>query len=146
VTGSRAHRQRAVRQAWKAMAELVLDNERRREVSERTGLSFGKMRALRRIAVRPMSMRELAALLGMDPPNLTTLVDSLERAGLVERHAHPTDRRIKLVQATAEGSALARRAEDILERPPPGLAELPPDELDALVRILTRVRGPDTPA
>ena len=61
------------------MAALVLDNERRREVSEQIGLSFGKMRALRRIAGRPMPMRELADLLGMDPPNLTTVVDDLER-------------------------------------------------------------------
>ena len=94
------------------MAALVLDNERRREVSEQTGLSFGKMRALRRIAVAPMPMRELAGLLGMDPPNLTMVVDDLERSGLVERQAHPTDRRVKLVVATPKGAALARRAED----------------------------------
>src|SRR5580658_5716993 len=103
------------------MADLVLDNERRREVSEQTGLSFGRMKALRRIAGRPMSMRELAGLLGMDPPNLTTVVDDLERSGLVERQAHPTDRRIKLVVATAKGEVLAKQANEILERPPPGL-------------------------
>ena len=45
---------RAARQAWQAMADLVLHNERRREVSEEVGLSFGKIRALRRIARRPM--------------------------------------------------------------------------------------------
>jgi hypothetical protein len=75
-----SRRVRAARQAWQAMGALVLDNGRRREVSEQVGLSFGKTRALRRIAVRPMPMRELAALLGMDPPNLTTLVDDLEPA------------------------------------------------------------------
>jgi DNA-binding MarR family transcriptional regulator len=122
------------------MGELVLDNERRREVSEHTGLSFGKMKALRRIAGRPMSMRELAGLLGMDPPNLTTVVDDLERAELVERQAHPTDRRVKLVVATPKGAALAQRAEEILGRPPAGLVDLPPDELETLVRILARVR------
>src|SRR5271170_2863003 len=100
---TRAGRERAARQAWQAMSDLVLDNERRREVSDRIGLSFGKIRALRRIAARPMPMRELAALLGVDPPNLTTVVDDLQRAGLVERHAHPTDRRVKLVAATAAG-------------------------------------------
>jgi DNA-binding MarR family transcriptional regulator len=57
------------------------------------GLSFGKTRALRRIARRPMPKGELAALLGMDPPNLTTVIDDLERTGLVERQAHPSDRR-----------------------------------------------------
>jgi DNA-binding MarR family transcriptional regulator len=68
------------------------------------------------------------------------LVDDLERSGLVERQAHPTDRRVKLVVATPEGAALAKRAEEILEKPPVGLLELPGDELEILVGILTRVR------
>jgi DNA-binding MarR family transcriptional regulator len=127
------------------MGELVLDNQRRREVTEHTGLSFGKMKALRRIAGRPMSMRELAALLGMDPPNLTTVVDDLERTGLVERQPHPTDRRVKLVVATPEGAALARRAEEILGRPPAGLVALAPEELETLARILARVRAVHEP-
>ncbi len=102
---------RSAREAWQAMAGLVLDNQRRREVSEQTGVSFGTMRALRRIAGRPMPMRELAGLLGMEPPNLTAVIDDLEHSGLVERHPHPTDRRVKLVVATPKGAALARRAE-----------------------------------
>ena len=122
------------------MADLVLDNERRREVSERTGLSFGKMKALRRIAGQAMSMRELAGLLGMDPPNLTTVVDDLERSGLVERQSHPTDRRVKLVAATSKGAALAQQANEILGRPPAALVDLPPDELEFLARILVRIR------
>ncbi len=136
---------RAVREAWRSMADLVLDNERRREVTERTGLSFGKMKALRRVAGRPMSMRELAGLLGMDPPNLTTVIDDLERSGLVERQAHATDRRVKLVVATPEGADLARQAEEILGRPPPGLVHLPEEELEALVRILATVHHEQRP-
>jgi DNA-binding MarR family transcriptional regulator len=142
MTEENASQGGAIREAWRAMADLVLDNERRREVSERTGLSFGKMKALRRIAVQPMSMRELAGLLGMDPPNLTPIVDDLERAGLVERQAHPTDRRVKLVVASPAGAALAQQAQEILERPPPGLVNLPDDELEALARILSKVRQP----
>ena len=132
---------RSAREAWQAMAGLVLDNQRRREVSEQTGVSFGTMRALRRIAGRPMPMRELAGLLGMEPPNLTAVIDDLEHSGLVERHPHPTDRRIKLVVATPKGAALARRAEKILDRPPAGLLDLPADELETLVRILARASG-----
>ncbi len=135
-----ARRNQAAREAWQAMADLVLDNQRRREVSERVGLSFGKTRALRRIARRPMPMGELAALLGVDPPNLTTVIDDLEHTGLVERQAHLTDRRVKLVVATPAGAALAQQAEDILERPPVGLLELSDDDLETLGRILSRVR------
>ncbi len=145
MTKPGARRQRAAREVWQAMAELVLDNERRREVSDRVGLSFGKIRALRRIAGRAMPMRELAALLGVDPPNLTTVVDDLERMGLVERQAHPTDRRVKLVAATDSGMELARRAEEILARPPAGLSELPAADLDVLGEILSRVRGGQRP-
>lgn len=92
-----------------------------------------------------MSMRELAELLGVDPPNLTTLVDSLERSGLVKRQAHATDRRVKLVEATSKGAALAQKAEEILDSQPPGLVALPPDELESLVQILARVREPVPP-
>jgi DNA-binding MarR family transcriptional regulator len=136
---------RAASEAWQAMGDLVLDNQRRREVSDRVGLSFGKIRALRRIARRPTPMRELAARLGVDPPNLTPLVDDLERSGLVERQPHPTDRRVKLVVATPEGAALAKLAEEILEQPPAGLLELPADELELLVGILGKVRGRQEP-
>src|SRR5271155_4004336 len=135
MTKPGVRRDRAAREAWQAMADLVLNNERRREVSEQVGLSFGKIRALRRVAKRPMPMRELAAMLGVDPPNLTPVVDDLEQAGLVERQGHPTDRRVKLVLATPEGAALARKADAVLARPPIGLSDLPADELETLARI-----------
>ncbi|HEY4701164.1 MAG TPA: MarR family transcriptional regulator [Streptosporangiaceae bacterium] len=127
------------------MADLVLNNERRREVSEEVGLSFGKIRALRRIARRPMPMSELAALLTVDPPNLTPVVDDLERAGLVARQPHPTDRRVKLVVATPAGAALAQTADEILARPPARLSALPAEELESLVRILGLLQPDPTP-
>jgi DNA-binding MarR family transcriptional regulator len=141
--GSRGDR--AASQAWQAMADLVLNNERRREVSEQVGLSFGKIRALRRIARRPMSMSELASMLSVDPPNLTAVVDDLEGAGLVERQAHPTDRRVKLVVASPEGAALAHKADEILARPPASLRALPADDLEGLVRILAKLHADPTP-
>jgi DNA-binding MarR family transcriptional regulator len=127
------------RHVWRMMADLVLDNRRSREVSDALGMSFGRTRALRRLALRPMSMRELAAVLGIDPPNATVLVDDLEARGLVQRGPHPTDRRAKLVKATREGRALARRANEILDTPPPAFDDLGADDLAALQRILTRI-------
>jgi DNA-binding MarR family transcriptional regulator len=124
------------------MSDLVLDHSRRRDVSDALGMSFGKARAVRRVARTPMSMGELAAALNIDPPNATVLVDDLEAAGLVRRRPHPTDRRAKVVEATRKGKAMARRADEILATPPPALAELDAADLDALRRILIRV-GPD---
>lgn len=140
MTETSAFRDRAAHEVWDAMASLVLDNERRREVSEKVGLSFGRLRALRRIAEGPRSMRELAGLLGVDPPNLTALVDDLEELGLAERQVPPMDRRVKLVMATPKGAAMARQAEEILDRPPTGLLNLSPADLETLVRILATVR------
>ncbi len=134
----------AARRAWSAMCDLVLDNERRREVSDAVDLSFGRIRALRRIAHAPMTMGELAAKLGIDAPYATLVVDELERLGLVERRPHPTDRRAKLVAATTRGAGVARDAEEIMNRPPVGLTSLSNSELERLATILERARAEAT--
>jgi DNA-binding MarR family transcriptional regulator len=85
-------------------------------------------------------MGELALLLGMDPPNVTTLVDDLQSVGLVQRQPHHADRRVMLVVATRAGAKIARQANDILERPPAGLLNLPLAELEELRRLLSRAR------
>lgn len=126
-------------EAWGLMRDLVLDNERRRAVSDVVGMSFGRIKALRRIAARPMPMGELATILGIDAPNLTIVVDDLQAQGLVERRPHPTDRRAKLVVATRRGKEKARRANAILDTPPTELASLTDRDLAALVRILHQV-------
>jgi DNA-binding MarR family transcriptional regulator len=127
------------REVWLLISDLVLDNERRREVSEALGISFGRARALRRLARQPMSMGEFAAALGIDPPNATVVVDDLESLRLARRRPHPTDRRAKVVEATRKGKEMARRADAILGTPPPALSALSADDLEALRRILKSV-------
>ncbi len=124
------------REVWLLISDLVLDNQRRRKVTEALGISFGKSRALRRLARRPMSMGELAAALEIDPTNATVVVDDLESQKLVRRKPHPTDRRAKVVEATRKGRAMARRADSILGTPPPQLSALSAEDLEALGRIL----------
>ena len=128
------------RDAWVKLSTLVLNNERRRKVSDALDLSFGRIRALRRIAKRSLTMGELATLLSVDPPNVTMIVYDLEARGLVVRHEHPEERRAKVVAVTDEGAALARRAEEILDEPPPGFAVLSHDELVALDAILAKLQ------
>jgi DNA-binding MarR family transcriptional regulator len=129
----------ASREVWMLMSDLVLENTRRREVSEALGISFGRTRAVRRLARRPLSMGELAAALGIDPPNATVVVDDLESLGLARRRPHPTDRRAKLVEATRKGKDMARRADAILATPPTAFGALSPDDLETLRRILASV-------
>lgn len=128
------------REVWSLMSDLVLDNQRRGEVADALGVSFGRARAVRRLARQPMTMREFATAMSIDPPNATVVVDDLESLGLVRRRPHPTDRRAKVVEATRKGKAMARRANTILATPPAALAALDADELKTLRRILAGVR------
>jgi DNA-binding MarR family transcriptional regulator len=126
-------------EVWLLICDLVIDHTRRREVVDATGISFDRTRALRRVARRPMSMSELAAALGIDKPNATTVVDDLEARGLVTRTTHPTDRRTKVVAATEEGALLASRADEIIGTPPDGLGQLDRASLQSLREILRPV-------
>jgi DNA-binding MarR family transcriptional regulator len=130
----------ADREAWLLMSELVHGSERRRQVAAATGMTFGRSRALRRIAAKPMTMRELADTLGIEPPNATAVIADLEAQGYVQRKPHPTDGRAKIVEATRKGKALARKADDILATPPPELSALSADDLETLRRILLAIR------
>ena len=78
------------RRAWRAMSGLVLDHDRKEAVSRELGLSFARVRALRRLAAEPLTLRALAELLVADPPYVTLIVDDLEKRGLA--HAHPAPR------------------------------------------------------
>jgi DNA-binding MarR family transcriptional regulator len=127
------------REVWLLMSDLVLDNQRRREVTDALGMSFGRSRALRRLARKPMSMGELATVLGIDPPNATTLVADMESQGLVRRKPHPTDGRAKLVEPTRKGKNLARTADAILATPPPALSALSRGDLETLLGLLETV-------
>jgi MarR family transcriptional regulator, organic hydroperoxide resistance regulator len=74
-------------------------------------MSVAQVRAL--YALRePLSMRELAERLYLDPSNLTALVDRLEDLGLVERRADADDRRIKRLVITPKGVQLSERIID----------------------------------
>ena len=130
--------------AWQAMRTLVLDRyDRRRHVVDALGMSFIRAKALRRIAGGPLTMRELAAGLGTDPPYTTVVVDDLERRGLVVRAVRPGDRRSKIVSITPPGREQARLADQILAAPPGPVRDLPAADLAALNRVLTRLLGPD---
>jgi len=127
------------RRAWRTMSDIVLDHDRKDAVSHALGLSFARVRALRRLAAHPLTLRELAERLAADPPYVTLIVDDLEERGLVQRMPHPKDRRAKLVQLTPSGRAAAARADAILDEPPAALRDVPAKDLAALLRVLERL-------
>ena len=65
------------------------------------GLSPQRLRILGSIHDRgPRIMSELKEELGVTATNITALVDSLEKDGLVMRQAHPSDRRATVIELT----------------------------------------------
>ncbi len=130
-------RDQELRLVWDRIRTMVYDDNRRAEVSAAVGLSFVKVKALRRLLVRPMPMRDLAAELVVDKPYMTQVVDALEERGLVLRTVDARDRRCRIVSLTEEGRATAERSEEILTRPPAILDQLSDGDLAELTRILS---------
>ncbi|MEZ0068268.1 DNA-binding MarR family transcriptional regulator [Streptacidiphilus sp. MAP12-20] len=112
------------------------------------GASVARLRALRMLAREgvPVRMRDLSELLGVAARTTTTIVDSLERDGLVERVRHPVDRRAFLLTLTEAGRQHHAEAEAEDAR---ALADatgaLSPAEREQLRELLARIRGTVSP-
>lgn len=131
---------RTAARAWQGLNTLLMErHNRRKAVAEALGMSFSRVRALRRLAAGPITLRELAERMATDPPYTTVVVDDLVRRGLAERIANPADRRSKLVHLTDEGQATAARALDILTTPPDALLALPAEDIEALDRVVAKL-------
>jgi DNA-binding MarR family transcriptional regulator len=114
------------------------------------GLSVPRLRLLRALATtsEPLRMRDLGDALGVAARTVTSLVDALEREGLVERARHPTDRRAYLLTLTAQGRSTHAKAEE-LDRAALASATsaLSPEQRAALLDLLGVLRSgvPDVP-
>jgi DNA-binding MarR family transcriptional regulator len=138
-TAGASARDQELRLIWDRLRTMIYNDDRRAEVAAAAGLSFVKVKALRRLLVRPMSMRDLAAELVTDKPYVTQIVDALEERGLVLRTVDARDRRCRIVSLTDAGREAALRSEEILTRPPVALTQLPDQDLAELTRILARL-------
>ncbi|MDX3094789.1 MarR family transcriptional regulator [Streptomyces sp. ME19-03-3] len=98
------------------LAQQIADHVRVRAVT--LGLTVPQVTALREMT-GAMTMRELAERMGCEPSNTTFVIDKLEKQGLVERHAHPTDRRAKQLVLTAKGHALREEVLELLAQDSP---------------------------
>ncbi|WP_116111889.1 MarR family winged helix-turn-helix transcriptional regulator [Amycolatopsis ruanii] len=129
----------AAERVWERMQDVLGRHDRRKAVTEALGLSFIKIKALRRLASGPLTLADLAERLNTDRPYVTLVVDDLEQRGLVSRTVHPQDRRRKLVAVTPAGAEAAATAERILAEPPASLAALDADGLAQLDRLLAKL-------
>jgi DNA-binding MarR family transcriptional regulator len=110
------------------------------------GLTFVQSRVLRILtrSDEPMRMGDLAARFEVAPRSTTSMIDSLETLGLVERRADPTDRRSVLVGLTPEGLALMERMGKLRQDSAEALfGRLSQTQKEQLLAILSTLNEPD---
>lgn len=72
-----------------------------------TGVTYARSRLLAALFHSGAQiMNHLSERLGVTPRNVTTLVDALEKEGLLVRKPHPTDRRATIIELTPAGDKI----------------------------------------
>src|SRR4051812_20340684 len=130
-------------EAWRLMLELFFAHRGQLlAVAQEFGLAPQQAFALQRLQPdEPMKLSDLASALHCDNSSVTGIADRLERAGLAERQAHPTDRRVKTLALTERGKAIRQLYKDRIGKAP--MAGGNPRAADAA--SLVRIPSPATP-
>jgi DNA-binding MarR family transcriptional regulator len=94
-----------------AMADFFSTFRRWRRTLIGDASSYSRMRLLCELdRDGPQRMADLASALDVTPRNVTTLVDGLEREGIVRRRPHPTDRRATVIELTDSARGAVERS------------------------------------
>jgi DNA-binding MarR family transcriptional regulator len=107
------------------------------------GLTFARYEALvlltfSRAGALPLG--KMGRRLQVHPTSITSIIDRLERAGLVARRRHPRDKRTVLAEITEAGRAAVEAATADLVGAEFGLGALSDDDLRRLSAMLKPVR------
>lgn len=139
---TRPHRSAAAKRAWQLLFDyFMVTSPQRAEALADRGLTPNDARALWSLdADNGKPIGALAKSWKCDPSNATFIVDRLVRAGLALRLETPTDRRVKLVRLTTEGSKTKAELMRAYLSPPAELAALPIDDLKSLIDVLEKLR------
>ncbi|MFL5269466.1 MAG: MarR family winged helix-turn-helix transcriptional regulator [Stellaceae bacterium] len=88
-----------------------------------------------------VSQAEVAAWLGIEPIALVRMLDKLHEEGLVERRAHPTDRRVRTLWLTPAAGPVVERILGINEAiRHEAFDGLPPKTRDAVINVLAQIK------
>jgi len=93
---------------WKAARAVQTYAEKSITELALCGSDFGVLEAL--LHKGPLPVNEIGKKILLTSGSITVAVDRLEKRGLVERRAHGTDRRARIVHLTKEGRKLITRA------------------------------------
>ena len=89
------------------IARLLRAELERRVADAHLGITPGEARTLANVArFGPLRQHDLADLAGLGAMSVTTVLDRLEKAGLIRRDADSNDRRAKLVSVTGAAAPL----------------------------------------
>lgn len=87
-----------------------------------------------------ITSRQICAALDILPPNLVGMIKSLDKRGLIERRAHPTDRRAQGLHLSSSGRTLQKDAQVTATKLEREVASrLSVQELELLKELLQRV-------
>jgi len=87
-----------------------------------------------------ITSRQLCSTLGILPPNLVGMINALEKRGLIDKRAHPSDGRANGLHASAEGIALLQQAQAAaLALEDEVASNLTASERKTLLRLLKKV-------
>lgn len=106
-------------------------------------LTFARYEALVLLAFSRQGALPLGKMgdrLMLHPTSVTNIVDRLERQGLVQRAAHPTDRRTTLAEITDDGRRVVDKATEAVSATGFGVAALTDEQLDQVTGLLRAVR------
>jgi DNA-binding MarR family transcriptional regulator len=88
-----------------------------------------------------LSQAQISDMMLVNRANITSLVDRMEKAGLVTRGAHSKDRRFNIVKLTTKGRTFFEKVEPIyIEQVRKVMASLNEPELKKLMVMLEKVR------
>ena len=131
-------------EAWRSLCELMFSrqtHQRVHDTCDAVGLTPGLMKALMFMEPgQPRPMKELGSELRCDASYVTSLVDGLEERGIVERQAHATDRRAKVIALTETGEKVRADLLARMHEPPACFDALSPTEADQLAGLLAKLR------
>jgi len=147
--GAVAEEQQDAGDVWSLLYELMFSrqsHDRMHDICESVGLTPGLVKALMSMRPgEPRPMKDLSAEWRCDASYVTSLVDGLEERGVVERQAHPVDRRAKVIALTGDGEAMRKEVLARLHEPPPCLDVLTAPEVRELRRLLAKLVEAATP-
>jgi len=106
------------------------------------GLTEATWLPLLHLARSPAALRQkdLAAALSLDSSSIVRILDTLQAAGLIERHEGSGDRRAKSIHLTADGRAIVARVDSVCSAVRQNaLAGIPDEAVEFATDILGRV-------